>query len=148
MDKIPTNDTDRRSLPTVLREVSLGVQDVIRSEIRLAKAELRTTTKRVARDSILLGIFGAFAALGIFPLMAFFVIGLGDLLGGMYWLSSLIVAFVMFIVGGVVAYASFQKVRSEDLTFSKTREALDQPIDAVDRKFHKITDIGSRRRSA
>lgn len=148
MDHIPTNDMDRRSLPTILREVSAGIQDVFRSEFRMAKAEFRTTASRVTRDSALFGIFGAFAALGIFPFMAFLVIGLGKLIGDRYWLSSLIVALAMFIIGGIMAYASFQKVRSEDLTLSTTREALDQPFDAVDRRLHQVADITSGRRSA
>lgn len=148
MEQIPTNDMNRRSLTVILREVGIGARDVIRSEFRLAKAELRTTAGRVSRDAVLLGVFGTFAALGILPLMAFLVIGLGKLIGNMYWLSSLIVAVAMFLTGGVVAFASFRKIRSEDLTLSETREALTQPMDAVDRKIHKVTELNSRRRSA
>src|SRR3712207_3748274 len=81
MDTLHNHDTDRRSLATVLRELSSSLNDVVRSEIHLAKAELKETGSRVARDGIMLGVFGVVAALGIFPLMAFFVIGLGRLLG-------------------------------------------------------------------
>jgi len=92
----------------------------------LVRVELQTTIKSVGRDLVLVGVFGFIALLGLLPLVAFFVIGLGKLLGNNYWLSSLIVGVVCIVVGALVGYHYFNKIRKEDLSFCSTRESFQQ----------------------
>jgi membrane protein implicated in regulation of membrane protease activity len=70
--------------------------------------------------------YGVFALLGTLPFIAFLVIGLGRLLEGNYWLSSLIVAVVCMGVGAAMAYRSYSKLKSEDMSLSRTQRTLEE----------------------
>src|SRR5437868_6042078 len=82
--------------------------------------------------------FGFLAMLGVFPLLAFLVIGLGRLMGDYYWLSSLIVAVLCMGIGGSLAIRAYHRMKEKDLTLPHTRETLDEEIHAVDKKLHQI----------
>src|SRR5947209_13389189 len=77
------------SVASIISEIRTGLLDTIRSDVNLARLELKNTTTRLKGDAAKLVAFGVFAALGVFPLLAFAVAGLGLLLGGNYWLSAL-----------------------------------------------------------
>jgi hypothetical protein len=90
------------------------------------KAELQDTSERASRHVAEGAIFGLVAALSILPFIAFLVIGLGDLVGGHYWLSSLIVALVMAGSCGPLALRSFRRLKRQDLTLPRTRGTLEE----------------------
>jgi hypothetical protein len=144
----PSDETSRvTSFSSVAQELTESIKDVIRSEVNLAKAELKVNGSQLTHYGIRMAIFGAFALLGIFPLLSFLVIGLGKLLNGNYWLSSLIWAVVMFTVGGIVAYAMFKRIKQVNLRFDNTRDSLALQLKTVDRKIAEVKDIAKARAS-
>jgi hypothetical protein len=129
------------SFSSVAHEMTDSIKAVIRSEFHLAKAEFKENGSQAARYAVRMAIFGAIAILGIFPFLSFLVIGLGRLLNGNYWLSSLLVSVVFFAVGGSVAYLMFKRVKQVDFRFENTRDSVVTQIRTVDRKLHEVTDI-------
>ena len=94
-------DTVRdRSLGELFRDLSTETSELVSKEIALVKAEARQTGATLARDGAKIGIASALAFAGALALTAFLVAGLGDLLGGKYWLSALIIG-VLFLAMGM-----------------------------------------------
>ncbi|MGZ3697129.1 MAG: phage holin family protein [Bdellovibrionota bacterium] len=116
-------DVHDRSSPD-FREAAAGFAHVLKGEMQLAKAEIKhTASKMTSRGSRAVG-FALFAALGIFPFLAFLVIGLGQLIGN-YWLSALIISVLMFGVGGALAYRAFAKLQKEQYKLPRLRESIE-----------------------
>lgn len=116
---MPSRDTELRDMPTrdtAVRERSLGelfrdltteTSDLVSKEIALVKAEARQTGATLARDGAKIGVASGLAFAGVLALTAFLIAGLGDLLGGKYWLSALIIGVVFLAIGmGLVKSAT------------------------------------------
>jgi len=116
---MPARDTELRDMPTrdtTIRERSLGelfrdltteTSDLVSKEIALVKAEARQTGATLARDGAKIGIASGLAFAGVLALTAFLIAGLGDLLGGKYWLSALIIGVLFLAIGmGLVKNAT------------------------------------------
>ena len=114
-----------------LRDVGSSFKEMVQSEIRLAKAELQDAVENVTTHFFQVALFGAMAVLGIFPLMAFLVIGLGRIFGDNYWLSSLVVSVVFFGVGGALAWRAYRAIKLEGLSLPKTRSTLESEMSSV-----------------
>lgn len=119
------------SIGQVLREVGASAKDLLHSEADLARAELKEATSRLGKHSAQAAVFGAMVAISVLPFLAFLVIGLGNILDGRYWLSSLIVALVCAGVGGFFAFRAYKKLKAQDLTLPHTRRSLERGKDAV-----------------
>ncbi|MFL5814277.1 MAG: phage holin family protein [Bdellovibrionia bacterium] len=135
------------SFSSVAHEMTESIKAVIRSELHLAKAEFKENGSQAARYSVRMVIFAAIAALGIFPLLAFLVVGLGRLLNDNYWLSSLIVSVVLFGVGGGVAYLMLKKIKHVDFKFENTRDSVVTQLRTFERKIHEVADIAKTKAS-
>ena len=122
----------------ILKEIIQSTKGVIASEVALATAELKQVTKDTSKDLTQVAIFGGLLVLSTLPFIAFLVIGLGELLDDRYWLSSLIVAVVFAVVGGVMALRAFKKIKEHDLNFSATKNSLRREKLAVQSNFEKI----------
>ena len=118
-------EQERQSFGNVFKQITTALRDVVSSEIRLAKVEAKATAGKAGRHAAMLLTFAIVAALGVLPLLAFLVVGLGDLLNGNYWLSSLILAVVLFLVGGIGVSAAIKKMKREDFTLPHTRDGVD-----------------------
>lgn len=119
------------------KELASSIQDVIKSELKLAKIEASEAAGKAGKDLAKIVAFGVFAALGIFPFMAFLVVGLGDLLDN-YWLSSLLVAIAMFAIGGLAARSYAKKMKEHDLSLPHTRDSLKTHKPVIDRALSNI----------
>jgi uncharacterized membrane protein YqjE len=137
-------ETDAHTLASIVREIRGGVVNMIRSDVDLAKLEIKEAGGHLKRDVTQIAIFGVVAALGVFPLMAFFVIGLGSLLGGMYWLSALIVALVFLGVGGGLAMRAVADLRKRDLGMPHTRRTLELEIATLEKKVQSLADVNRK----
>ena len=124
------------------REFASSIGTVIRSEIKLAKAEGRVALSKARSNSVQLAIFAIIAAFGIIPLMAFAVIGLGRILADNYWLSSLIIGLLMTGVFGFLAVTRAYRIRDTDFAFPNVRESFEANSKLIDRK---VTELSSRR---
>lgn len=96
----------------LLKQLAGQSGDLVRNEIALAKLEMRDMGRQLARDSAKVGAAIALAAVGGLALVAAAIIGLGNLLGGMYALSALIIGAVFLIVGAVLARTGLEGLKS------------------------------------
>jgi hypothetical protein len=92
------------------------------AEKALAKAELRESAVTAVKGVTKLGASLALALAGSIALTAFLVLGLGDLLGGRYWLAALIVGAVELALGVVSARSAMKSMS----------EAVHKPAEAVE----------------
>jgi uncharacterized membrane protein YqjE len=129
---------DSVSFATLISEIKAHAKDLIQGDVALLKAEVKDSVQRATKHSGQLMTFGLVVFLSLFPLTAFFVIGLGELLDGRYWLSSLIVALVYALIGGPLAYKAFKKIRDEDLRLDRTRNTLEQEREILKDKLAQI----------
>lgn len=132
------NARNTQSYGTVLRDLAHSATELVHSELALAKAEFRESIKRAANHTAQGAVFGALVALSAIPFMAFLVIGLGELLDGRYWLSSLIVAVLFGVGGGYMAWLSYQNLKQEDFSLPRARRGLERQRDAVQEKVEEI----------
>lgn len=121
-----------------ISEVKDSASRLLRSEFKLAAAEIKQATGNVKAQSKALLIGVGAALLGLLPFMAFLVIGLGDALDN-YWLSSLIVFFAFTGIGGAVAFGAIKKLKSSQLDLPRTRHSLSESADGMSRAAHKTT---------
>jgi hypothetical protein len=129
---------DNFSYGSIFRELGHSTRELIRNELTLVTTELRQASKNLVDHSTQAAIFAGLLMISVFPFLAFLIIGLGDLLEGRYWLSSLIVAAVCALVGGPLAYRAFRKIKDRDLGLPYTMETLDQGAHVVQRKLDEI----------
>ena len=91
--------------------ISLGssTKDFIDSEINIVMAEFKQSMSSFTSHITQAAAFGGLVAISVLPLLAVLVIGVGELLGHRYWLSSLLVAVACVAIGAPFAYRSFKK---------------------------------------
>lgn len=136
--KISSEPLENPTYGAILKEVVQSAKDLVASEIRLMTTEIKFVAQRLSKHSALTAIFGGLLAISVFPFLAFCVIGLGDLLDGRYWLSSLTVAVICAAVGGVMAYRTYQKIKEEDLGLPYTKSSLSREAQIVQEHVSEI----------
>ncbi len=105
----PTSNGTDPTLGALVHDLSTQVPDLIRSEMRLAQAELAEKGKRAG---IGIGMFsgaGLLAFFGFGTLIATIVLALSLAIDG--WLAALIVAVVLFAGAGVLAVIGKNQVQ-------------------------------------
>ena len=96
------NRNDERSVSDVLQDIFGNVQEIVRSEVRLARAEIGTEAEKTARAAkpLITGAVLALYAGGLFLIAA--VYGLSMVLAP--WLAALAVgAFVAVVAAALIA---------------------------------------------
>jgi uncharacterized membrane protein YqjE len=127
----PTRTDDGRALGggndpalgDLFRQLAQDSATLVRQEMALAKAELKTNVKSVARDAVMVGVGGILALVGAMVLLAAVVVAVGDALDN-YWLGALIVAALFLIVGGLLAMSNLKKLKQEEVAPTRTLETL------------------------
>jgi uncharacterized membrane protein YqjE len=111
------------ALGDLFRQLAQDSATLVRQEMALARAELKSNVKSVARDAVMVGVGGALALVGALVLLAFLVVALGDALDN-YWLGALIVGAVLVTVGGAMAMINLKKLKHEEVAPTRTLETL------------------------
>lgn len=129
-----------------VKSVATSAVDLIHKELNLVREEFKESLKKVREHLLQAVLFGALLFISALPLIAFLVIGLGELLEHRYWLSSLIVGVLCAAIGGGLAYRAGKKIREEDINFTRTKNSLEQAARTFERKFNKVktTATGGR----
>jgi len=99
-----------RSIRTLIQEIIGDVQEIIRSEIRLAKTELKDDTTKARKAGGLFAIGGLLAFFGLALLEA-----MGTVLFAMImplWIACLVMAVISLIAGGIFFFAGADQWRS------------------------------------
>jgi uncharacterized membrane protein YqjE len=144
------NQSQKQNQPLqgIFQELVHAFQNLLRSEVHLARIEFEETAKNTARDLLLTVTFASVAILGILPFMAFLVIGLGQWLNENYWLSALIVSLVFVSLGSFLGLRFARRVKERDVTLSFTRKTLQEEAQIVGEKARKFSNIVKRRPSS
>lgn len=112
-----------RPLSDLFRELGRESAALLKSELELARAELRQSLHQVTAAAKQLTLGGAIGIVGLLTLTAFAVVLLGTLLGN-YWLGALIVAALLLAIGGVLIYLGLGRLREAELAPNRTMDSL------------------------
>ena len=97
----PPPDPQDASTGQLIGGLTEQITTLVRSEVRLAQAEVTQKAKRLGVGAGLFGGAGLVALLGLNALITAVILALANVLPG--WLAAIIVAVVLFAVAGVLA---------------------------------------------
>ena len=99
-----------RSIPEILQDVLTNIQDIVRAEVRLAKAELGEELNRARTGGLLIGV-GAVAAIfsALFLLLACVYV-LGRVMPN--WAAALIVAAAVGVAAAVTLGLGLKRLKT------------------------------------
>ena len=99
-----------RSIPEILRDVLANIQDIVRAEVRLAKAELGEDLSRARTGGVLIGV-GAVAAIfsALFLLLACVYV-LGRVMPN--WAAALVVAAAVGVAAAVTLALGLKRFKT------------------------------------
>ena len=106
----PPPDPRNASTAQLLGDLSDQVTRLVRDEVRLAQAEVTAKAKKLGLGAGLFGGAGLLALLGVNALVTAAILGLAAAIPG--WLAGIIIAVVLFAVGGVLALIGKKDVQS------------------------------------
>ena len=112
------------SLGDLFKRLTSDSAELVRQEIELAKSELSETGSAYAKDAAKIGVAAGLAFVGVLALSAFLVIGLGNVMGDRYWLSSLIVGIAAAGIGYVLVTNAVNDMKSRGIKPRETLETL------------------------
>jgi uncharacterized membrane protein YqjE len=102
-------DWGERSIATVLKDIVGNIQELVRAEIRLAKAEVRQEVDKARRSIALLVFGGVVTVLALAFLMLASVYALSIVVAP--WMAALITAVVAGVIGWVFVAAGLTQMR-------------------------------------
>ncbi|MDP9385857.1 MAG: phage holin family protein [Actinomycetota bacterium] len=115
---MPTDPRNSTGVAQAVQEVSEKAQLLVREEIALAKAELTENVTKLVKGAVVGIVAGVFALLGLLYLLhslSWFlwklVQGPGDENGADYWLGFLIVAVLLFVLGGIAGFLAARFIK-------------------------------------
>jgi Putative Actinobacterial Holin-X, holin superfamily III len=121
----------QRTVPELLGNIVDNIQQIIRSEFRLAKAELQEKMTRASRPA---------TTLGAGFVMGFYALGF-LLLAAVYGLSMVMApGFAALIVGGVLAIVSFALVTSSTKKLKRLHPAPERTIRTLEENVQWAKD--------
>lgn len=114
----------QRTFPEVLQDIIGNFEQIIRSEIRLAKTEMREEAAKAAKPgaSAGIGLLISFYGAGFLLLAAMF--GLATLMAT--WLAALLVGAVLAVLGSIVLASGVARLKRLDPTPNKTIRSLEE----------------------
>jgi len=112
-----------RSLGDLFSDLSLQTSDLIRQEMRLAKAEFSEKLADAGRHAMMIGVSIAFGFAAVVAAAAAFTLLLVNV-GVEPWLAAIITAAVMGLVAYVLAQAGISALRAKSLAPVETIHSL------------------------
>ena len=123
-------DPTRASTGELIGQLSEQLTTLVRSEVRLAQAEVTQKAKKLGVGIGLFGGAGVVALLGVGALVTAAILALALVLPG--WAAGLIVAAVLFLVAGVLALLGRKDVQQAAPPLpTDTLASVQADIDAV-----------------
>ena len=115
--------SDDRSIGELFAELSRETSVLVRKEVELATTEMTARFKTASAHAAVIAAGGALVHAGLLVLLAAIVIGLAQL-GVQPWLSALIVAVMVMVVGYVLVQRGMGRIRATNLAPTETIESL------------------------
>jgi uncharacterized membrane protein YqjE len=100
--------SEEPTIGALVHDLSQQLPDLIRSELRLAQAEVTEKGKRAGLGVGMFSVAGLLAFFGVAALIATAILALDLVMPA--WLAALVVALVLLAAGGVVALAGKKQV--------------------------------------
>lgn len=116
----------QRSVPEVLQNIVGNLQEIIRSEFRLAKTELKEEAAKAANPVATFGVGLVFGFYGIGLLLLASVYGLSMVMAG--WLAALLVGTILAVVAIALMSSSGKKLKRVNPTPHKTIRSLEESV--------------------
>jgi len=116
----------QRSVPEVLQDIVGNLQEIIRSEFRLAKAELKEEASRASKPVVTFGVGLVFGFYGIGFLLLSLVYWLTTLMA--VWLAALLIGAGLAIIAIALMSSSGRKLKRMDPTPDKTIRSLEENV--------------------
>ena len=114
----------QRTFPEVLQDIIGNFEQIIRSEFRLAKTEIREEAAKAARPGATAGIGLVISLYGAGFLLLAAVYGLATVMAT--WLAALLVGAVLAIAGALFLSSGVARLKRLDLTPGKTIRSLEE----------------------
>jgi uncharacterized membrane protein YqjE len=103
-------DTHEPSIADVIKHAIRDAQELVRSEVALAKAEVREEVRRVGVGAGLLAAAALSAAIAVIFLLTTLAWGIADALQWPVWAGYGIVTVLMAVAAGVLGYLGKQRI--------------------------------------
>lgn len=123
-----SNDTSKRTLGQLVADATQDVSSIIRNEIQLAKAEVKTDVTKAGKG---IGMFvgaGVMGFLGLIFLLHFIARGIAVFLN--VWAGYLIVALLLFLVAGILAMIGKKSVSNVNVKPERTIRNAQETVQA------------------
>ncbi len=127
------------SLTSVLGEVASTAKELFKSELTLLEKQFLASVERLSRDAKQFTLFACLTLLSGFPILASAVIGLGILLDGRYWLSSLIVGVICLVMSAFMVSRTLKKIKHDELKINAEKAKIKKASDVVKNKMGEVT---------
>ena len=115
-----------RSFTVVLQDIMRNVQEIIRAEVRLAKAEIREEASK-AFSSMVWAMVGAVCAAFALTFLLWTVVYAVGLVWPM-WAATLVVAAVLGIAGAVMLSSGIRRMKDVSPTPERTVETMKENV--------------------
>jgi uncharacterized membrane protein YqjE len=116
----------QRSFPDVLQDIVGNLQEIVRSEFRLAKTELKEEAAKTAKPAATFGVGLVFAFYGLGFLLLATIYGLSTVMAG--WLAALLVGTTLAIFAIALMSSSGKKLKRVNPTPDKTMRSLEEDV--------------------
>ena len=116
-----------RSMAEVLQDIVGNIQEIVRSEVRLAKAEVRDEAAKAKIAGILVGGGAAGAFFAAFFLLLMIVYALTRVVPD--WAAALIVSVLMAIIAGSMLSMGLKRFREVHPTPERTVESVKENVE-------------------
>ncbi|HEX8696050.1 MAG TPA: YhjD/YihY/BrkB family envelope integrity protein [Longimicrobium sp.] len=120
----PRGGGDERPLGELLRSLGADAAALVRQEIALARAEVGRGARALAGSAGKIAAGAVAGSVGALVLVAALVAGLGELMGGRYWLAALLVGAALLAAGGLLVVGGARSARRASLAPGETLETL------------------------
>jgi uncharacterized membrane protein YqjE len=122
----PQHGQNGRSMAELLQVIIADIQEIVRSEFRLAKAEVQEETSKVARSGVPLaiGLLLGLYALGFLLLAA--VHALSIVVDA--WLAALIVSFVVAVISAILVSVGRNRLKGVKVVPEKTTRTMKENV--------------------
>jgi uncharacterized membrane protein YqjE len=120
----PSTTVDDRSLGDLFGDLSQKASLLIRQEIRLANVEMKQKASKASKELALIIVGAVLANAALLALVAAVIIGLAEVVEP--WLAALIVAVLLAIIAGIMAYAGIQNLRQMSPAPERTMATIEE----------------------
>ena len=125
------------SIGELIGRITSDTTELVRAEMKLARAEFRQMGSTVAKDATKVGIGIGLGLAGALATTAFLVVALGDLLNN-YWLGALIVGVAFLAIAAVLVKNATDDIKRRGLKPEQTLDSLREDARWVKRELADV----------